>query len=740
MSGTGQSISAFSTETPTAVLGVGRKNVKFRNVVLAAVLPACLLLPLQTSFAATCSYSTNFPVSESPISEGGRWTNTVSRAFTAPVSTTGGHAIGLNSSAYNDSIAMLTGQFGPDQTITATAYRGGTSGPTEIELHLRMRMVPGSPDQVYTYEVAVAPSLGAVVLYKWAGARGAVTYLKDAYLDGVRDGDVFMASAVGPPENTVIKVWKNGTLRLTYTDYSGLASGNPGIGANAGNPTDGAKLGWRSYSVTSPCETSEAPNPVTVSVSPSSASVAVGASRTFTASVANSSNTSVTWRVNGVTGGNSSVGSITAGGVYTAPSVVPSPATVTVSAVSVADTSKSGSATVTITGGTSPPPPASVSITPSSASVNLRATRQFSATVNNSTNQSVTWQVNGVTGGNTTVGQISSSGLYTAPSSPPSPLTVTVRAVSVADSTKSATSTVTIVVPPPTISGTPATTAPVGQAYSFRPTASDPNGLTLSFTISGRPAWATFSASTGQLSGTPAASHAGSSSAITITVSNGHSQATLSYSLSVPAQQSGSGSYSTEFPLNENPISEGGKWVNTISRTFNAPVSTQGGNAVGLTSSAYNDSIAMLSGTYGRDQRVTATAYRGGPSGAAELEIHLRMRMVPGPTDQIYSYEVDFLPSVNAVVLVRWHGPQGTFTNMAEAPMDGVNDGDVFTASAVGPAENTVFTITKNGRTLLTFTDRAAYDTGNPGIGFDAGTPAHGANIGWKNYSVTTEN
>lgn len=200
------------------------------------------------------------------------------------------------------------------------------------------------------------------------------------------------------------------------------------------------------------------------------------------------------------------------------------------------------------------------------------------------------------------------------------------------------------------------------------------------------------------------------------------------------------GSYSTDFSLTENPISEGGKWTNSISQSFNAPVSTQGGNAFGLTSYGYNDSIAMLTGTWGRDQTITAKAYRGsGASRPAEIELHLRMRMVPASLE-IYTYEVDILPSLGAVALVRWHGRQGTWTKMAEAPLDGVANGDVFTASAIGPASNTVFTVTKNGRVLLKYTDTAAFDTGNPGIGFDAGTPEYGANLGWTSYSVTTSN
>ena len=89
---------------------------------------------------------------------------------------------------------------------------------------------------------------------------------------------------------------------------------------------------------------------VSVSVSPSRATVTVGMTVFFTATVKGTSNQLVTWQVNGTTGGNSTVGTIAASGLYTAPSTLPSPATVTVTAVSQADNTKSGSATVTISG------------------------------------------------------------------------------------------------------------------------------------------------------------------------------------------------------------------------------------------------------------------------------------------------------------------------------------------------------------------------------------------------------
>ena len=73
----------------------------------------------------------------------------------------------------------------------------------------------------------------------------------------------------------------------------------------------------------------------------------------------------------------------------------------------------------------------------------------------------------------------------------------------------------------PVIGGQPATTVVAGQAYSFTPSASDPDGDVLSFAVAGKPAWATFDASTGRLSGTPSAAQVGTYSGIVISVTDG---------------------------------------------------------------------------------------------------------------------------------------------------------------------------------------------------------------------------
>jgi hypothetical protein len=87
---------------------------------------------------------------------------------------------------------------------------------------------------------------------------------------------------------------------------------------------------------------------------------------------------------------------------------------------------------------------------------------------------------------------------------------------------------------PPTINGTPATSVTVGTAYSFTPSTTDPSGKTLTFSVAGKPSWGTFSASTGQLSGTPQAANVGTTSNIVISVSDGTNSASLpSFSITV---------------------------------------------------------------------------------------------------------------------------------------------------------------------------------------------------------------
>ena len=115
------------------------------------------------------------------------------------------------------------------------------------------------------------------------------------------------------------------------------------------------------------------------------------------------------------------------------------------------------SATTTLKSSPSTPStPASTSVTVSPASANIRAgdSFQFTATVSGNSNTAVTWAVNGAAGGSVALGTISSTGNYSAPSSLPSPNTLTITATSVDSSAATASSAVTLLNPTPALSGT----------------------------------------------------------------------------------------------------------------------------------------------------------------------------------------------------------------------------------------------------------------------------------------------
>ena len=81
----------------------------------------------------------------------------------------------------------------------------------------------------------------------------------------------------------------------------------------------------------------------------------------------------------------------------------------------------------------------------------------------------------------------------------------------------------------PTISGSPVTNVTAGQTYAFNPSAADADGDPLTFSIQGKPSWASFNAANGSLCyyGAPAATDVGTSASIVISVSDGTASASL---------------------------------------------------------------------------------------------------------------------------------------------------------------------------------------------------------------------
>ncbi len=92
-----------------------------------------------------------------------------------------------------------------------------------------------------------------------------------------------------------------------------------------------------------------------------------------------------------------------------------------------------------------------VTVTPASTAVPVAGTKKFTASVANTPNTAVIWQVNGTTGGESTHGTIDTTGLYSAPATIPSPATVIIAAISQAEPTKMAMAQAIISTPRPVV-------------------------------------------------------------------------------------------------------------------------------------------------------------------------------------------------------------------------------------------------------------------------------------------------
>lgn len=232
---------------------------------------------------------------------------------------------------------------------------------------------------------------------------------------------------------------------------------------------------------------STGPSPVVVTIQPTSANLFLGQTQQFQPSVTGTTNTGVAWKVNNVAGGNTATGAITAAGLYTAPANLPSPATVTVTAVSNADPQASGSAAVNLSDDIA------VTVAPNPASIATGGAQVLTATVTGTGNpaKGVTWSVNGIAGGNATLGTIVANSVttavFTAPAALPSPPTVTVTATSIADATKSGNASVTITCSSTNSIAPQTASVALGQTQSFTASFCLAAGTAVAWDVNGVP-------------------------------------------------------------------------------------------------------------------------------------------------------------------------------------------------------------------------------------------------------------
>jgi hypothetical protein len=181
------------------------------------------------------------------------------------------------------------------------------------------------------------------------------------------------------------------------------------------------------------------PPAIVVALTPTSSSVLLGNSQTFLATVTNTTDTTVEWTVNGVSGGNTTLGTISSAGLYTAPIDLPSPVSIMITATSHADTNKSASATILITSDIV------LSITPNAVGILLGASQGFQSSIASSghPDTAVRWSISGGACPGS-CGALASNGNYTAPQILPSLVSVTVTAQSIADPSKQAFASITL--------------------------------------------------------------------------------------------------------------------------------------------------------------------------------------------------------------------------------------------------------------------------------------------------------
>ena len=315
--------------------------------------------------------------------------------------------------------------------------------------------VTGASNTGVTWSVEGGGTITSSGIYTAPTQAGTVTVTATSLADSTKKGSATLsvrelAVTISPASQTIpasgtaaFYATVTGTTASTAVTWSVEGGSTHGTITSSGVYTAPSKAGTYTVfatSVANPAKKATAQvtvGAVSVTISPATVTIAEGTTTTFTAEVTGASNQAVLWSVEGGDGN----GTITSSGVYTAPA---RPGTFTVVATSAVNPDKKATAIVTVTASSD----VVVTITPATQTIPVSGTAAFYATVTGTTNTAVTWSVEG----DATHGTITSSGVYTAPSTPG---TFTVVATSVANPTKKATAQVTV--EPVSVTITPAT-------------------------------------------------------------------------------------------------------------------------------------------------------------------------------------------------------------------------------------------------------------------------------------------
>lgn len=196
--------------------------------------------------------------------------------------------------------------------------------------------------------------------------------------------------------------------------------------------------------------------------------------------------------------------------------------------------------------------------------------------------------------------------------------------------------------------------------------------------------------------------------------------------------------YTTSFPLTENPISENGNWVNgkIVGLDWHNVVTTPG-LATGTDSpEAFSDPTALLTGTWGADQTVEATVYSVNQTEIYYQEVEIRLRSYISAHINT-GYEILFrcLKNSNAyMAVVRWNGvlADHTYLSAKSGAQYGVANGDVVKAFIVGSEINVYI-----NNVLVDSVIDSTFSTGNPGMGFNYGCESTYGDFGFTKFTAS---
>lgn len=220
----------------------------------------------------------------------------------------------------------------------------------------------------------------------------------------------------------------------------------------------------------------------------------------------------------------------------------------------------------------------------------------------------------------------------------------------------------------------------------------------------------------------------------------------------VAAALAGPKSYSTSFPLTQNPISESGKWISGSVFSDGAASKTDvqtAGKAFGTMNAFdgtnFTDSCACLTG-FGPNQEVTCTVANASAITDLETEILLRADITPA---HVFLYEFDCVFGLKGIHLVRWDmtlALPNAFTQLRAGQSNEAlfNDGDQVYGSIVGTLITCKYKpFGGSFSTLFTYNtnlDGIQYATGNPGIGFwnQTGSSTNSPKFAWADFAANT--